>query len=57
MDISLDSPCVFCDYNGRGYWQKETHNKYCPFYKVGGVEDRENKLRDIVKRHYEYYKE
>ena len=44
----LNAPCICCGYNGRGYWQKETHDYYCPFYEVGGVLDRIEKVRKIL---------
>jgi hypothetical protein len=31
----LAGPCVFCGYNGAGYWQAGTHSKDCPFHSVG----------------------
>lgn len=49
MDNFLDSPCVCCGYNGQGYWQKKTHNYYCPFHDIGGVEDRIKKLKYILR--------
>jgi hypothetical protein len=52
----LDALCVFCDYNGSNYWQKGTHNKYCPFFIVGGVQDREQELMPAIKTHWEYYR-
>jgi hypothetical protein len=55
MNNLLDAPCVFCDYNGRGYWQKETHSKHCPFYTIGGISDRQRELRGIVKVRSEVY--
>ena len=44
----LDAPCVFCGYSGVGYYQSGTHHVLCPWYKVGGLEDRENDLRYVV---------
>jgi len=41
----LEPPCAFCGYNGREYWQKQTHSKDCPFYSVGGEEDRRAQLK------------
>lgn len=35
-DDLLDAPCVFCAYNGAGYWQVGIHAKDCPFHNVGG---------------------
>ncbi len=36
----LMAPCVFCSYNGAGYWQSGTHAEDCPFHKAGGEETR-----------------
>jgi hypothetical protein len=33
----LSAPCLWCGYNGQGYWQQGTHAKDCPWHKVGGV--------------------
>jgi len=40
----LDAPCVFCKYNGPGYYQPHTHKKWCPFYEIGGDRERENAI-------------
>jgi len=42
----LDGPCIFCGYNGRGYWQKGTHLPDCPFVDIGGEADRQAKLKE-----------
>jgi len=44
----LDAPCVFCGYNGKGYWQVGTHSKKCPFNALGGMEERRGAFRDIL---------
>ena len=44
----LDGPCVFCGYNGAGYYQEETHREYCHWYHVGGCDERETKLRKVI---------
>jgi len=44
----LSAPCVFCGYGGAGYYQKHTHDKKCPWYKVGGLEDRTSLLRSTI---------
>ena len=46
----FSSPCIFCNYNGEGYWQTKTHNKDCPCFDVGSLEDRELLLGDSVKQ-------
>jgi hypothetical protein len=40
MNKLLKAPCVYCGYNGEGYWQKHTHHENCPFYNSGGEEGR-----------------
>ena len=40
MEGLLASECVFCGYNGKDFWQVETHDAQCPFFKVGGREER-----------------
>jgi hypothetical protein len=40
--------CVFCGYSSRGYYQEGTHHVLCPWYKVGGLEQRKKDLRCVV---------
>ena len=40
----LEDPCMWCDYNGEGYWQSGTHTPDCDWYTVGGLEERLTKL-------------
>uniref|UniRef100_A0A6M3KX25 Uncharacterized protein n=1 Tax=viral metagenome TaxID=1070528 RepID=A0A6M3KX25_9ZZZZ len=40
----LDAPCIFCGYNGVGYWQGKTHSKECPWYETGGGYERKVRL-------------
>lgn len=42
--IVLDAPCCFCGYNGQGYYQSNTHKPDCPFYEIGGKDEREHAL-------------
>lgn len=54
MTALLNAPCVFCGYNGHGYFQVGTHSKSCPWHYIGGEADREAKLGDVIARnHYE----
>ena len=50
----LDAPCVFCGYNGAGYWQRGTHDPRCPVHDIGGQFERRGvvglSLRDAVYR-------
>ena len=68
MDWLLGAPCVFCGYNGPGYYQAKTHKKHCYWYHVGGREEREfavvkaaTERRIRILSHYhdveEYYKD
>lgn len=45
----LDAPCAFCGYNGDGYWQRETHTRECPWYYVGGRDERA-RARNVLYR-------
>lgn len=40
----LQAPCIWCGYNGNGYWQKGTHAATCPWHQVGGSEERYQSL-------------
>jgi hypothetical protein len=46
------SPCLFCGYNGQGYYQAHTHAKDCPWYEVGGLEERIKQFPFVVKKLY-----
>lgn len=37
----LASPCVFCGYNGQGYWVDKNHETKCPWYNIGDEERRD----------------
>jgi hypothetical protein len=45
----LDAPCIFCGYNREGYWQVITHDKHCPWFDLGGYEERKEALRDTIR--------
>ena len=60
----LDAPCIFCGYNGQGYYQAHTHDQNCPFYEIGGADERKHafvvwgKKRMLqVKGHIEWVEE
>ena len=36
----IDAECVFCRYNGIGYWQPDTHSADCPWHGIGGSSER-----------------
>jgi len=46
----FEAPCVFCGYNGPGYYQVNTHAKNCPFCKIGGANEREHALVVLAKK-------
>lgn len=45
---TLQAPCVFCAYNGEGYYQAGTHDATCPWFRVGGAAEREQNLRYVI---------
>jgi len=45
----VDSPCIFCGYDGQGYWQPYTHRRRCPWHLTGGRDERVKKQRMVVK--------
>ncbi|MBW1724076.1 MAG: hypothetical protein JRJ33_01605 [Deltaproteobacteria bacterium] len=50
IDELLDPPCIFCGYNGPGYYQVHTHKKHCPFYNIGGDWEREHAIVVYARR-------
>ena len=36
----LEAPCLWCNYNGDGYWMTGTHSAACPWHSVGGTRPR-----------------
>lgn len=36
----LAAPCLWCGYNGEGYYQAGTHSQSCPWHTIGGCDDR-----------------
>lgn len=47
-DELLAAPCIWCRYNGAGYWQRDTHAESCPWHGVGGAEDRRRRLPTLL---------
>jgi len=46
----LAAPCLWCGYNGEGYYQAGTHGKSCPWNTIGGCDERLDRLaREGVK--------
>lgn len=43
-ELVLEAPCVFCKYDGEGYWQAGTHQCGCP---VGGIAGRGSRVLAI----------
>ena len=49
MDLRLlEASCLFCGYNGTGYWQAGTHAEGCPWHHVGGIVERAERLPGVV---------
>ena len=48
----LGAPCVFCGYNGPGYWQSGTHDWRCPWYWRVGFEERQRVLSAFLRLLY-----
>lgn len=40
----LDAPCLWCGYNGSGYYQAGTHDQSCIWRDVGGERERIDRL-------------
>jgi hypothetical protein len=49
-DRVLNGPCVFCGYNGPGYWSAMTHDEHCPFYRVSGKARRKSAFKNAVRK-------
>ena len=47
LDVLAPS-CVFCGYSGEGYWQAGTHDEKCPWFGIGGADERLKILRDAL---------
>ena len=46
----LAAPCLWCGYNGEGYYQAGTHSQSCPWHTIGGCDERLDRLaREGVK--------
>lgn len=39
-DWTVCAPCTWCGYNGVGFYQPHTHDPGCPWYTIGGLEER-----------------
>lgn len=46
----LDAPCIFCGYNGTGYWQKGTHSPSCAFHDLGGEAERALRMSALAQK-------
>jgi len=40
----LAAPCLWCGYNGEGYYQAGTHGQSCPWNTIGGCDERLDRL-------------
>jgi len=48
--LEAPAPCLFCSYNGHGYWQRGTHHKQCPWNAIGGEAERAENLPDLTRK-------
>ena len=46
----FDAPCVFCGYNGPNYYQAGTHDKKCPWHRVGGYDERIESFIELARK-------
>lgn len=53
--VQREAPCIFCGFNGGGYWQAGTHSPKCPWYKIGGAAEREEKFSGAIKKMFHDY--
>jgi hypothetical protein len=44
----LDAPCLWCAYNGIGYWRAKTHGAACPWHNVGSFDERARKVDETL---------
>lgn len=47
---SLEAPCAICGYNGANYWQRESHDRSCPWHFLAGAEHRKQAIRALMPR-------
>jgi hypothetical protein len=40
LKLILAAPCLWCGYNGQGYWSLRTHAEECPWHEIGGETER-----------------
>ena len=44
----MKPPCLWCEYRGENYWQRDTHAATCPWRDVGGYEARAATLPEML---------
>lgn len=49
LEAGANNGCLFCGYNGEGYWQHHTHTRNCPWYEIGGFQERAEALPEVIK--------
>lgn len=47
--LTKQAPCFWCGYNGSGFFQKRTHEKWCPWYCVSGGEERADLVLEAIR--------
>lgn len=45
-----ESPCLFCGYNGSGFYQTGTHHENCPWHLIGGDKERKAKIPKLMEK-------
>lgn len=50
VDRMLDAPCLWCGYNGKGYWQSGTHDEHCPWLHLASEDERLGQLLRIIEK-------
>ena len=55
-ELSCKGPCFWCGYNGSNFYKTGTHEKYCPWYKIGGWEERQEKLLEVISEIWKFRK-
>lgn len=49
LEAAPHGGCIFCGYAGSGYYQTGTHAPSCPWYMVGGWEERAKRLPAVLR--------
>ena len=55
-ELTARGPCFWCGYNGPNFFQEKTHQKYCPWYGLGGQLEREKVLLRVILEYWQFNK-